>query len=70
MNIALSTIALAIGLFILSAPEQAARVLNPQRLAKLAPSEKVWYLRAYRLLGVTLSITGLLFAIDSITANH
>jgi hypothetical protein len=70
MNIALSTVAVAIGLFVFSAPERAAGILNPQRMAKLSANEKVWFLRAYRLLGVSLTITGLLFAIDSIVTKH
>lgn len=66
MNVAVSTIALALGLFAVSSPEQAARLWNPQRLEKLAPSGRVWFLRAYRLLGVTLCVSGVLFALDSL----
>ncbi len=70
MNIAVSTIALALGLFAASAPEHAARLWNPQRLDKLAPAGRVWFLRGYRLLGVVLSIAGVLFALDSLPLAH
>jgi hypothetical protein len=65
MNILVSTIALALGLFITSAPAQAARVWSAGRMEKLAPARRVWFLRAYRTLGVMMLVTGVLFALDS-----
>lgn len=70
MNLVLSTLALALGLFAAFAPEQAARLWNPQRLNHLAPEGRRWFVRAYRLLGVVLSITGILFALDSFPIPH
>ncbi len=66
MNILVSTIALALGLFIISAPMQAARLWSGNRFEKLTPDRRVWFLRVYRALGVMLSVAGLLFALDSI----
>lgn len=66
MNVFVSTAALALGIFIASAPAQAARLWSAGRLEKLAPGRRVWFLRAYRALGVMLSLAGVLFALDSI----
>jgi hypothetical protein len=70
MNLAFSAIALILGLFIAVAPARAARVWNPQRLEKLPPRQKVWFLRAYRALGVVLTLTALLFALDSLPLSR
>ncbi len=66
MNILVSTAALALGIFIASAPAQAARLWSAGRLETLAPNRRVWFLRAYRALGVMLSLAGVLFALDSL----
>ena len=66
MNGLVSTAALAMGLFIATSPAQAARLWGSERLDKLAPEGKVWFLRAYRALGVMLSLAGVLFALDSL----
>lgn len=65
MNILVSTITLALGMFIASAPAQAARLWSAERLDKLAPERRAWFLRLYRALGVMLSLAGVLFALDS-----
>jgi threonine/homoserine/homoserine lactone efflux protein len=66
MNILVSTIALGLGLFIITAPLQAARLWSGKRFEKLTPHRRVWFLRVYRALGVMLSVAGVLFALDSI----
>jgi hypothetical protein len=70
MNIVVSTAALALGLFIATAPAHAAQLWGSQRLHKLTPARKVWFLRAYRALGVMLSLAGVLFALDSLPLSH
>jgi hypothetical protein len=70
MTIVVSTAALALGLFIATSPAQAARLWSSQRLEKLAPGRRVWFLRAYRALGVMLSLAGVLFALDSLPFSN
>lgn len=66
MNIVVSTAALALGLFVATAPAHAAKIWSSERLRKLTPGGKIWFLRCYRFLGVMLSVAGLLFAFDTI----
>ncbi len=66
MNIVVSTAALALGLFVATAPARAAKIWSSERLKKLTPGGQVWFLRCYRVLGVMLSVAGLLFAFDTI----
>ena len=66
MNMVVSTAAVALGLFLFSAPLQAARIWSGKRLERLTPAHREWFLRGYRALGVMLSLAGVLFALDSI----
>lgn len=66
MNIIVSTFALALGLFVSTSPGRAAQLWSSERLKKLTPGGKTWFLRCYRILGVMLSVAGLLFAFDTI----
>jgi hypothetical protein len=66
MNIVVSTLAFALGLFVASSPARAAQIWSSERLGKMTPQARVWYLRGYRMLGVLMSVAGLLFAFDTI----
>jgi hypothetical protein len=70
MNAAVSTAALALGLFILTRPAQAASLWSSDRYTNLSPEKKTWFLRAYRALGVLLSLAGVLFALDSLPLSR
>ena len=61
----MATITLALGLFVAAAPERAAQFWGSERLGKLTPRGRVWYLRTYRVFGVVLGLAGILFALDS-----
>jgi hypothetical protein len=54
------------GLFVVISPTRAANLWAAGRLEGLAPERRVSYLRWYRVFGVTLFLSGLLSAIDSI----
>ena len=62
----LSTIAVALGIFVVLSPAQAAKIWAPQRLAKLAPERRPSLLRLVRAFGIVLCLAGALVAIDSI----
>ncbi len=68
MDILVSTAALALGIFIASAPARAAHLWGSERLRRLTPHGRAWFLRGYRLLGVMLSLAGVLFALDNLTS--
>jgi hypothetical protein len=65
MDTVMGTITLAIGLFVVAAPERAAQFWGSERLRKLTPQGRVWYLRWYRAFGVILGLAGILFALYS-----
>ncbi len=70
MNVLVSTAALALGLFIATRPVQAAKLWSSDRYTNLSPERKAWFLRAYRALGIMLSVAGVLFALDSIPFSN
>ena len=69
MDIVVSTIALALGLFIATSPLQAAQLWGSHRLERLSPERRVWFLRLYRLLGWMLGLAGVLFVLDKLSAQ-
>jgi len=56
MDTVMGTVTLAIGLFVVAAPERAAQFWGSDRLRKLTPQGRVWYLRWYRAFGVVLGL--------------
>jgi len=70
MNVAVSTAALALGLFIATRPDQAAKLWSSDRYTNLSPKKRAWFLRGYRALGIMLSLAGVLFALDSLPLSR
>ncbi len=70
MNLVLSTLAMAFGVFAAVSPVRAAKVWASGRLDRLVPEHKTRFLLCYRLFGVSLFLGGLLFAVDSILFSN
>jgi hypothetical protein len=66
INLLVSALALALGVFVAISPTRAARIFSSGRLERLAPSDRVSFVRSYRLFGIVLCLGGALFALDSI----
>jgi hypothetical protein len=66
MNLLVSAVGIALGVFIMVAPQRAARIWGAERLEKLAPPRRSFFLQWYRAFGVTLCLAALLFALDTI----
>jgi hypothetical protein len=66
MNYLVSTVTVALGVFVTLSPEKAARIWGRRQLDKLAPAVRAFYLGCYRVLGVMLCMAGMLFAAESI----
>jgi hypothetical protein len=70
-NLLLSVVTIALGASIAASPRQAAKIWGSQRLAKLAPEHRAWFVDWYRAFGILLCLTGVLLAVDSIVfSNH
>jgi len=69
-DLVVSALALVLGLFIAASPSQAAKLWSGDRLGKLTPQGRVWFLRCYRLLGVMIGLAGMLFALECFAASH
>jgi len=70
MNLVLSGVAMAFGVFAAVSPVRAANVWAAGRLDRLVPERRSRFLLCYRLLGVSLFLGGLLFAVDSILFSN
>ena len=70
LNLSLSALAVAFGVFAATAPTRAAELWGWRHLDKLAPSQRDLYLRWYRAFGVILCVAGIFFAIDSVTFSR
>jgi hypothetical protein len=66
MNLLVSAVGLTLGVFVIIAPHRAAAIWGSERLDKLAPPRKFLFLQWYRAFGVTLCLSAILFALDSI----
>jgi hypothetical protein len=66
MNLLLSTVAVALGLFVAASPARAAEIWGRSHLDKLAPQRRVLYLHCFRAFGIVLCLGGVLFAVDSV----
>jgi hypothetical protein len=66
MNLLMSAVAVALGVFITASPARAARVWGSERLSNLAPERIPSFVRWYRVSGILLCLAGVLLAVDSI----
>ncbi len=66
MSVLVSVIAVALGTFIATSPDRAARIWGWKSFEKLAPRQRALYLWVFRLLGVLVCLAGILFGADSI----
>ena len=66
LDLPVSTLATVLGLFVASSPARAARIWGSEHLESLAPQSRTWFLRLYRVFGITLSVGGALFALETI----
>jgi hypothetical protein len=64
MNVVVSTVTIATGIFFLVTPERAARVWGRRDLGAMANG--AIYRRLYRTTGFLLCVAGLLFAIETV----
>jgi hypothetical protein len=70
MNLLISTVALAFGIFAASSPMRATKVWGWKQLDQLEPRNKIRYLLWYRAFGIFLGLAGILFALDSLLGGH
>ena len=66
VNLSLSALAVTFGIFAAAAPSKAAKLWGWTHFDKLAPAQRVLYLRWYRAFGIVLCLGGVFFAIDSL----
>jgi hypothetical protein len=65
MNLLISTIALALGIFAAVSPAQATKLWGKQ-IDQLDPRIRILYLRWYRAFGISLGLSGILLALGYI----
>jgi hypothetical protein len=65
MNLLISAITLALGIFVTVSPAQATKLWGKQ-INQLDPRGRVLYLRWYRAFGISLSLSGVLLALGYI----
>jgi hypothetical protein len=68
INLFVSAIAMALGVFVTASPAVAAEIWSSERLQRLAPQKRAAFVRWYRVLGILLCLGAALFAFDSIWA--
>jgi len=66
INLSVSTVAMVLGLFVVTSPARAAKIWGSERFERLAPQNRTSFLRWWRVFGILLCLGGVLFAIDSI----
>jgi hypothetical protein len=66
MNLLISTMAVALGIFAAASPTRATKVWGWKQFDQLGPRHRTLYLRCYRAFGVLLGFAGILFALDSL----
>ena len=65
-NLLVSTVTVALGAFIAASPHRASKIWGSQQLETLAPEHRIRFVRLYRVFGILLCLTGVLFAVDSV----
>jgi hypothetical protein len=66
MNLLISTIALALGIFAAVSPAQATKLWGWKQISQLDPRDRILYLRWYRAFGISLGLSGALLALGDI----
>jgi hypothetical protein len=66
MNLLISTMAVALGIFVAASPMRATKVWGWKQFDQLGPRHRILYLRCYRAFGVLLGFAGILLALDSL----
>jgi hypothetical protein len=66
MNLFISTMAVALGIFAAASPMRATKVWGWKQFDQLGPRQRTLYLRCYRAFGVILGLAGILFAVDNL----
>jgi hypothetical protein len=66
MNLFVSTMAVALGIFAAAFPLRATKVWGWKELDQLEPRRRTRYLRCYRAFGILLGLAGICFALDSL----
>lgn len=64
MNLFVSTIALAFGIFAAVSPAHATKLWGWKHVNQLDPRDKILYLRWYRVFGISLGLSGALLALE------
>lgn len=68
LNLLVSGVAMALGVFTAASPQRAAELWGSQRMQNLAPEHKASFIGWYRIFGILLFIGGMLFAVDEIVS--
>lgn len=68
LNLIVSTVAIALGTFVAAAPERAAEIWGSTKLQKLAPEERLSFIRWYRTFGLLLLSAGTFLALDLLSS--
>jgi hypothetical protein len=66
MNLFISSMAVALGIFVAAAPTRATKMWGWKQFDQLEPRHRTLYLRWYRVFGLLLGFGGILFALDSL----
>ena len=66
MNLFISSMAVALGIFVAASPMRAAKVWGWKQFDQLKPRRRTLYLRCYRAFGFLLGLAGILFVLDSL----
>ncbi len=66
MRLAVSILAVALGVFAAASPGRAANIFASGRLKVLPPRDRASYLGVYRAFGIILCLGGVLLAFDSL----
>jgi hypothetical protein len=69
MNLLVSAVGIALGVFIIVAPQRAAMIWGSERLEKSAPPRRYLFLQWYRAFGITLCLAALLSALDTVASR-
>jgi hypothetical protein len=66
MNLLISAIALAFGIFVLVSPARATKLWGWKHFNQLGPRHRMLYLRWYRVFGISIGLSGILVALCDI----
>jgi hypothetical protein len=65
-NLFVSTVSMALGLFVAVSPHKASEIWGSQRLRNLSSEQRASFARWYRAFGILLWLVGLLCAVDEV----